>query len=115
MISKSDKSGWTKLVDLEANYGFDIGSVFRFPAIKPLEQYVDYMLVMPRERHFAIVSGQSAGWVFPPITVRGRLEGRASLNAEWLIKNWKEYVYAFCEPEDVYYIKKLPVPEYPPC
>ncbi len=93
------------------------GAVFRFRAKYPYEDVVDYMLLYDggSDRSLAMIvsSGHKAGHLVIRLPNECLHEGTGMLSVEWLKQNWTNWVYPDCPVEDVYYLHKYPVPEYP--
>lgn len=120
-----DGFNWIRLTNLREDYSLTCGSVFRFPSQYPYEEYVDYMLCSPSHPEggffFVVMTGYKAGWIYD-IDAAVKFDSEAGesvisesgdLYAGWVEKNWKKYCYIDCEPEEVYYVSRFPVPEYP--
>lgn len=99
---------WMKLSETKCISMF-AGSIFRFPAKYPYEDFVDYMLVLDNSianPHLKLVvtTGYKSGsvniiCVFPKEAYVG---GAIAISSEWLKRNWSEWIYPDCEVEDVY-------------
>lgn len=86
-----------------------LGGVFRFPAKYPYEDIVDFMIFNPNEEGKGLglitSSGYKAGLISVVLPVEA---GEKCICKDWLLKNWKKWVYPECE---VYVSVNYPEPE----
>lgn len=92
-----------KLIDLEESSLFR-GSVFRFPARHPYEEFVDFMLfdTHSEQRRYGLMvtSGYKAGIMLVHLPADCEsLDGGVDRN--WVISNWKTWIYPECDVTDV--------------
>lgn len=103
---------WTKLKD-RGETGIPRGCVFRFPAEWPYEGIVDLMVVhMPDEcsEHALVVStGHKAGLILVRLPLEAELPGASGLSTDWVIRNWKKWIYDECEIDDVLFARNYSV------
>jgi len=85
------------------------GNVLRTPGGFPYEKYVDFMVFETGEQDFPfgliITSGYKAGLILTHLPKEGCAAG-GGLSKEWVIINWRKWVYAESDPLDVYYLER---------
>ena len=90
---------------------FGRGAVFRFPAARPFEKMVDFMIIedsdAPIFYKLICATGYHAGQtelIFP--TEAKHATGGVSV--AWLQNNWSIWIHQSCKAEDVLYIDYYP-------
>ncbi|KEQ11754.1 hypothetical protein GZ78_28635 [Endozoicomonas numazuensis] len=97
-----------KLVDCNMDW-FPHGTVFRLPGKYPYENLVDFMVYDPaitdRGQGLMVSSGYKAGLILVLLPKESSTKGdlyRHSIEKNWLIKNWSQWVYPECPVSEVY-------------
>lgn len=109
--------GFMPLQDHDDEYIW-AGSIFRFAAQTPFEDFVDFMLFFDSnfESSFAFVcttgtkAGNYEGWLPKAALAKGQVR---AIDRDWLILNWTEWVYPHTSVSDVYVIAHYPEPKFP--
>lgn len=86
------------------------GTVFRFPAGMPYEDWVDFMLVVlpQQENALLVTTGYKAGLIPPVLPPEAGPVG--GLSRDWLLANWREWVFTATRVEDVLVSDGYPTP-----
>lgn len=93
------------------------GSVLRIPGQWPHEHIVDLLLVyLPgsdRESLLVVTTGHKAGLVLVMLPEESSRESErgSGISTEWLLNNWKTWIYPECSLDDVYVIERYDVPQ----
>lgn len=81
------------------------GALLRFAARHPYEDVVDLMVFDPQDYSsglgLIVASGYKAGLILVLLPPESR-EKTNSLSANWLIKNWRKWVYPSTNPNSVF-------------
>lgn len=69
------------------------GTVFRFPAVAPYEDWVDFMLVvLPAQTNALLVTtGYKAGLIPQQLPLESGPSGAVS--RDWLVANWSKWIF----------------------
>jgi len=69
------------------------GTVFRFPAVAPYEDWVDFMLVvLPAQTNALLVTtGYKAGLIPQQLPLEAGPSGAVS--RDWLVANWSKWIF----------------------
>ena len=108
---------WTRLIDLNQK-SIGRGVVLRIPATYPYESVVDFIVFDPSESDrglgLLVATGHKAGLVrvLLPKESEGR-ENSRGIETQWLVENWKNWVYPESEVFDVFYSDHYPAPAMP--
>ena len=101
---------WLPLLDCKEKQ-FPRSIVFRFPAEYPFEDIVDFMLIedfdAPIKLKLICSTGYHAGQtelIFPEEAAHPS----GGLSVEWVVSNWKKWIYPNCDIQDVVYIEQYP-------
>lgn len=102
------------------NYKEDIisrGSILRFKAVYPYEDYVDIMLIENTDKasnHSLIISsGHKAGLILLRLPLESEANDFIGVKKDWLIKNWEYWIYPECHINNVYIMRNYPTPKNP--
>jgi hypothetical protein len=86
------------------------GTVLRFPAIAPYEDWVDFMLVVlpTQENALLVATGYKAGLV--PQVLPPEAGPTGALDRDWLIANWSKWVFPPTPAQRVLVFRGYPSP-----
>lgn len=88
------------------------GSVFRVPGKYPYEEVVDFMVFetfdVQTPYGLMVTSGYKAGLTLVLLPRESLVEGGISRN--WVIENWREWVYPDCDVSDVCFLSGYKAP-----
>lgn len=78
------------------------GTVFRFPAILPYEDWVDFMLVVlpAQENALVVQTGYKAGLVAQVLPAQAGSTGAVA--RDWLVKNWTTWIFPATSVDQVW-------------
>lgn len=83
------------------------GEVLRFKAKYPYEEFVDFMVfeTMKKDTPYGLMvtSGYKAGLISVYLPKNSNAFG-GGLRKNWIISNWKEWIYPDCDISEVYII-----------
>ncbi len=106
---------WKKLANIPANENIRCGSIFRFPAKWPYENFVDFMVFDNHKSDMGmgivVVSGNKSGLIAVHLPKESSGEFNSTISSSWLKENWNYWVYTDCMVDDVYVLDYHPVPE----
>ena len=101
---------WNRLEDC-SDVNFWRGVVFRFPANKPFEQVVDFMMIedLDSDSGYKLIcsSGYHAGQT-ELVLPKESSHKEGGISVSWLKENWKKWVYPECELAQVKYLTNYP-------
>lgn len=86
------------------------GTILRFPAALPYEDWVDFMLVVLPEQENALLvaSGYKAGLI--PQVLPAEAGPAGAVHRDWLIANWAQWVWPATPVEAVLVLEGYGVP-----
>ncbi|CNL09011.1 Uncharacterised protein [Yersinia frederiksenii] len=98
-----------KLTDFEEQ-ALCHGNILRLPAQWPYEEYVDFMVFDTqddeRPNGLIVSSGYKAGLILVLLPLESSLPEVRGLSTQWVIANWKKWIYPECEVNNVYVIER---------
>ncbi|EKO3629269.1 Imm45 family immunity protein [Vibrio metschnikovii] len=95
------------------------GTVFRFPAMWPYENYLDLLVVsMPdddSEYGLVISTGHKAGLILVRLPKESEHGDKRAIKTKWLLDNWSKWIYPECDVDNVFILEHYPSPKEMSC